>query len=156
MYGLTSSSDLFWCRSEANRSEFWISSWHSHQNSFGFYQQCAHKYHVNNLFSTTAERMNRIIESIIITAMLWWMIGPILWFVDGDLCISEMHESIWPRVFIIRAKYSCINGGHLVPVESNALVGGVRPLSFLMCNSVHHDDEPKATATGISLRKEAK
>ena len=47
-------------------------------------------------------------------------------------------------------------GGILVPVESNALVGGVRPLSFLMCNSVHHDDEPKATATGISLKKEAK
>lgn len=33
--------------------------WHSHQNSFGFYQQCAHKYHVNNLFSTTAKRMNQ-------------------------------------------------------------------------------------------------
>ena len=56
------------------------------------------------------------------------------------------------------------SGGILVPVDlatgtvdlpyRNALVV-VSPL-FFMCNSVHHDDEPKATGTGISLRKEAK
>ena len=48
------------------------------------------------------------------------------------------------------------SGGHFG--SSNAFVGELRPLSFLnVCvNSVHHDDEPKATGTGIRFRKEAK
>ena len=58
------------------------------------------------------------------------------------------------------------SGGILVPVSRSLATGTVdlpyrnalvvvSPL-FFMCNSVHHDDEPKATGTGISLRKEAK